>query len=70
MVTLLIERAVNESTPLPPQSTARDELEPLQAVLRRDLQMPPVKGPEDELANLSPAERARRLLDVDDEGRR
>jgi hypothetical protein len=56
---------VNATTPLREEAPAR--LEPLVAVLARDLQIPAGGGMEAELQRRSPAERARALLG---EGRR
>ena len=65
LVTLVVERAVNASTPLAPREDAPAGLEPLQDVIKRDLQKKPVtKGVEEELKQLSPSERAQRLFDL------
>jgi len=64
IVTLILERAVNASTPLAPRlSGAR--LEPLGAILAKDLRLPTAAagGLGAELDALSPAARARALLD-------
>ena len=65
VVTLLVERAVNASTPLKPRAAPR--LESLQSVLARDLSLPAGAGADAALDGLSPAERARRLLGSDEE---
>jgi hypothetical protein len=62
VVTLLLERAVNSSTPLAPRA-APGSLEPLQSVLARDLKLPAAAG-EGGTEGLTSAERARRLLGV------
>jgi len=65
LVTLVVERQVNASTPLAPRGDIPQGLEPLQEVIKRDLQRRPVsKGIEEELQTLSPAERARRLFEL------
>lgn len=62
-VSLVLERAVNSTTPLAPREAAQPKLEPLRDVLARDLRLPPVPVlGEAELAALGPFDRARRLL--------
>lgn len=59
-MSLVIERAVNATTPLREEAPAR--LEPLAAVIAKDLKLPTGGGLEAELQRLSPAERFRALL--------
>ena len=66
IVTLVIERALNASTPLSqPRDAAPATLEPLGDVIKRDLQKKAAKdGLVDELEGLSKEERVRRLFDL------
>ena len=64
IVTLLLERAVNASTPMTPRD-AQPKLEPLQDVVLRDLQTKPVDdAAEEQIKTMTPQERARRLFDL------
>eukprot|EP00316_Scyphosphaera_apsteinii_P005262 CAMPEP_0119313470 /NCGR_PEP_ID=MMETSP1333-20130426/29195_1 /TAXON_ID=418940 /ORGANISM="Scyphosphaera apsteinii, Strain RCC1455" /LENGTH=263 /DNA_ID=CAMNT_0007318313 /DNA_START=240 /DNA_END=1031 /DNA_ORIENTATION=- len=60
MVTLVVERFVNESTPLAPRDGSAMGLEPLQDVLMRDVKLPVALGGEENERSL--IKRAGRLL--------
>jgi len=65
MVTLLLERAVNASTPETPRDAQPPSLEPLQDVIMRDLRKAPVNDEvEEQIKTMSPQERARRLFEL------
>ena len=66
-VTLVLERAVNASTPLSPAPQLAPRLAPLQDVVLGDLGRAPSKGPADELGKASAGKRIRGLLGVGDE---
>ena len=65
VVTLVIERQSNSSVRPSPREAA--QLQSLTEVLMQDLQMPTQRGMTDELDSLSAAQRARRLLGLDEE---
>ena len=68
VVSLLLERPLNATTPMAPRDVSPAALEPLADVIRRDVQQKYVgKDVASQLDALSPAERARRLLGGDDE---
>eukprot|EP00316_Scyphosphaera_apsteinii_P012645 CAMPEP_0119335648 /NCGR_PEP_ID=MMETSP1333-20130426/90023_1 /TAXON_ID=418940 /ORGANISM="Scyphosphaera apsteinii, Strain RCC1455" /LENGTH=226 /DNA_ID=CAMNT_0007346249 /DNA_START=202 /DNA_END=882 /DNA_ORIENTATION=- len=65
MVTLLLERAVNDTTQMTPRDAEPAQLEPLQDVILRDLRKKPVQDAvEEEIKTLNPQERARRLFEL------
>ena len=66
VATIVVERAVNETTPVAPLDTRPLAVEPLKDVILADLKKAPADG--DGLDQLSPLERARRLLGGDGEG--